>query len=218
VKTRSTANFLSLLSLALAGVTGAFAQTTPHQQHTVTEHTQVSLSAHTSNGQTVVTYNGREVFSGPTTGHVTTRSSSSNGVACAAAFDGDKVLWENRPGSAQHLKAADKTPAAPAHHQPSNPHHPPATGPSQSAAPHQPNLHSQNSSAHQTVTSTSTISVKTVNHQTVVVYNGQDYPVGATHGQVSAKAKTIDGVSYAAAFDGDRVVWENVAGAAHKVR
>jgi hypothetical protein len=60
------------------------------------------------NGQTTVTYKGEEVFSGQTTGAVSGRSSSVNGTEYAAAFDGDKVLWENVSGAAEQLKAGAK--------------------------------------------------------------------------------------------------------------
>ncbi len=62
------------------------------------------LSARTVNGQTTITHNGKEVFSGPTTGMVSTRSMNNNGTELAAAFDGDKVLWENTSGAAEHLR------------------------------------------------------------------------------------------------------------------
>jgi hypothetical protein len=67
-----------------------------------------SISVRTENGQTTVTYKGEEVFSGQTSGMVKASSSSVNGTEYAAAFDGDKVIWENASGAAEQLKAAPK--------------------------------------------------------------------------------------------------------------
>ena len=62
------------------------------------------LQANTVNGKTTITYNGQQVYSGQTTGMVSTKASNENGEEYAAAFDGDKVLWENRSGAAEKLK------------------------------------------------------------------------------------------------------------------
>lgn len=70
--------------------------------------TSGGVSVRTENGQTTVTYKGDEVFSGQTSGVVSARSSSVNGTEYAAAFDGDKVLWESASGAAEQLKAAPK--------------------------------------------------------------------------------------------------------------
>ena len=51
-------------------------------------------------------YKGKEVFAGRTKGMVTAKASSENGTEYAAAFDGKKVLWENVPGAAKHVKEA----------------------------------------------------------------------------------------------------------------
>lgn len=71
------------------------------------------ISVKTVNGQTTVTYQGKEVFSGPTSGTVSGRSSSVNGTEVAAAFDGDKVLWESGSGAAEKLKAGVTPPLTP---------------------------------------------------------------------------------------------------------
>lgn len=63
-----------------------------------------SLTVSTVNGQTTVIYNGKEVFSGPTKGKVTSRSVSRNGKNYAAAWEDDRVLWENVPGAAALAK------------------------------------------------------------------------------------------------------------------
>jgi hypothetical protein len=62
------------------------------------------------------------------------------------------------------------------------------------------------------------ISIKTVNGSTVVVYNGLEVSVGPTRGKVSAKSKSFEDKDYAAAFEDDRVVWENVPGAANHLK
>ena len=67
------------------------------------------ISVKTANGQTTVTYKGEEVFKGQTSGMVSARSSNVNGTEYAAAFDGDKVLWESTSGAAEHVKAAGLT-------------------------------------------------------------------------------------------------------------
>jgi membrane-associated protease RseP (regulator of RpoE activity) len=61
------------------------------------------ISSLTKNGQTTVTYKGKQVFSGPTTGAISTQSVIENDKEWAAVFDGKKVLWENVPGAARHL-------------------------------------------------------------------------------------------------------------------
>jgi hypothetical protein len=194
------------LCLALAGVAGALAQSDPHHRSAATSHG--GLSVNTSNGTTVVTYEGKEVFRGPTHSHVAGHSASTNGVTWAAAFEGDRVLWENQPGAADHLKAVG--PVSP-------PHHLEAPRPPHSGQTHT-NFHTQTATSQAQAESIAAISVKTVDHQTVVIYEGKEIPVGQTHGHATAKAKTLHGVAYAAAFDGERVLWENVPGAAVKVR
>lgn len=62
------------------------------------------------------------------------------------------------------------------------------------------------------------ITIKSVNGSTVVVYQGQEFSVGPTKGNVSAKSKNVQGDNFAAAFEGDRVIWENSPGAALKVK
>lgn len=62
------------------------------------------ISAKTVNGKTTITYKGEEVFSGPTSGRVSTKSMNINGDESAAAFDGDKVLWESKSGAADALR------------------------------------------------------------------------------------------------------------------
>ncbi len=62
------------------------------------------------------------------------------------------------------------------------------------------------------------IGIKTINGSTIVVYNGQEVSVGPARGTISAKSKSFDDKHYAAVFDDDRVVWENVPGAAARLK
>ena len=62
------------------------------------------ISAKTVNGKTTITYKGEEVFSGPTSGRISTKAMNINGEESAAAFDGDKVLWESKSGAADALR------------------------------------------------------------------------------------------------------------------
>jgi hypothetical protein len=57
------------------------------------------------NGQAKVVYQGRQVWAGPVHGTASARSHSVNGKEYAAAFDGEKVLWENVPGAAKQVGA-----------------------------------------------------------------------------------------------------------------
>ena len=66
--------------------------------------------------------------------------------------------------------------------------------------------------------SSASISVKTVNGQSTVTYNGKDVFTGRTKGKVTAKASSANGTEYAAAFDGKKTIWENVPGAAKHVK
>lgn len=61
------------------------------------------------------------------------------------------------------------------------------------------------------------VSTKIVNGSTVIVYQGRETSVGKTQGPISTKTSNIRGKTYAAAFDGDRVIWENVPGAADRL-
>ena len=62
------------------------------------------LSTKSVNGNTVIAYRGKEIAIGQTRGLVTTKAASIQGQEYAAAFDGERVVWENVPGAAQHLK------------------------------------------------------------------------------------------------------------------
>ncbi len=57
-----------------------------------------------ADGKTIVTYQGNEVWSGKAKGIVTAKSKVVGGTTYVAAFDGDKVIWENTPGAGKQVK------------------------------------------------------------------------------------------------------------------
>jgi len=54
--------------------------------------------------------------------------------------------------------------------------------------------------------------------KSTITYQGQKVFSGPTKAKAVGMVKNVNGVQYAAAFDGSRVVWENVKGASAKVR
>lgn len=64
----------------------------------------------------------------------------------------------------------------------------------------------------------SSLSVSTVNGQTTVIYNGKEVFSGPTNGKVTSRSVSRNGKNYAAAWDGDTVIWENVKGAAGQAK
>lgn len=197
------------LILALAWTSAVLAQNTVRKHVSTSSSTGVSVS--TVNGQTTVLFNGQQVFAGPSRGPVTARSSNVNGVEYAAVYDGNTVIWENVPGAAQQLKSTNvRQKQATAKHvvrqvKPGGSAGGGAAG-------------GGGGSAGGGLGSSASISVKSINGDTVVVYQGREIKVGQTSGRVAAKVKSVNGTEYAAAFDGDRVIWENVPGAADKLR
>lgn len=75
-----------------------------HSPGSSSSKSSTGISATTENGKTTITYNGEEVFSGTTSGAVSTKATNNNGEEYAAAYDGDKVIWENKSGAADRLK------------------------------------------------------------------------------------------------------------------
>lgn len=57
------------------------------------------------------------------------------------------------------------------------------------------------------------ISVQSNGSKYIVIYQGKTVFAGATKSKPVAKAKNINGRQYAAAYDGNKVIWENVKGA-----
>ena len=62
------------------------------------------ITSSSANGITTITYNGAAVWKGKTSGKVNARSKAVDGTTYAAAFDGEKVLWENVPGAGAKVK------------------------------------------------------------------------------------------------------------------
>lgn len=65
----------------------------------------VELKVSTENGITTIVYNGKNVFKGATKGKVSGKAVNDNGTELAAAFDDDRVIWENVTGAAERIKA-----------------------------------------------------------------------------------------------------------------
>jgi hypothetical protein len=65
----------------------------------------VDLIVRTDNGITTIVYNGQQVFMGPTSGKVSAKAASDNGVELAAAFDDARMVWENVPGAGERLRS-----------------------------------------------------------------------------------------------------------------
>jgi hypothetical protein len=151
-----------------------------------------SLSVKSENGSTTVVWNGQEVWKGETSGKVSSASSSENGKEFAAAFDGDRIIWESEAGAAQKVKAPKPMPEF----KPDLPA--PAAGDGKS--------------------STAGISTSTVNGETVVTWNGKEVWRGKTSGKVAAKAVSEDGKQFAAVLDDGKVLWESEKGAGKIVR
>ncbi len=252
------------------------------------QHANSDISVSTVNGQSVVSLSGKEIYRGPATGAVSSRSQNINGVEYSAVFDGDKVLWENVPGAArqlpsqpsgisgggmdlsqfsqQHRQAFERMVEAQRQFMQGHGGMGFSTNFSTSGGGAQgmsggrafssggggargsSGGASSGGSSGQSFGSTggkssgngsgfgspmlpgpafpvtvpqnseSGISTKTVNGSTVIVYQGREFSVGPTRGSLSVKTKNIQGQDFAAAFEGTRVIWENVPGAAQRVK
>ncbi len=62
------------------------------------------------------------------------------------------------------------------------------------------------------------ITVSTTNGKTTVSYKGKEVWTGKPSAKISGRTKLVGNQEYAAAFDGDKVIWENVPGAGAKVK
>jgi hypothetical protein len=65
---------------------------------------QGNLVCQTIEGIVRVRWNGKQVYSGSVTSPVVGKSAPVGGVAYAAAYDGNKVIWESAPGAASKLR------------------------------------------------------------------------------------------------------------------
>lgn len=64
----------------------------------------------------------------------------------------------------------------------------------------------------------SQIEVKVVDGETTVRFKGKEVWKGKTDGAVRGMAQEMDGEIHAAAFEGEKVIWENVKGAGAKLK
>jgi hypothetical protein len=201
--------------IALGGAVAALAQDAP--KHVVTK-SSTTVNVSTINGQSVVTVNGKQVYTGPVKGQVSTRSRNVNGVEYAAAFDGDTVLWENVPGAAQKLAAEGVEPGLPDHARIIELHQQSAKGQAGGKGGAHGSGKSSGTSSSSSTSTAGNVTVRTVNGDSVVVYQGKEIPLGQTKGALVVKSKNLHGVEYSAVLEGDKVIWENIPGAADKVR
>jgi hypothetical protein len=94
-----------LLAAAVCGALIPVASTAnAGPQGKVEKRATAGISVSNRNGDVTVTWKGKVVFTGKATGKVSGKASNENGVELAAAFDDDKVLWENVPGAGAKLK------------------------------------------------------------------------------------------------------------------
>jgi len=75
----------------------------------------------------------------------------------------------------------------------------------------------QNTGAQAQTLSGSGISVMSINGQATVTWNGEKVFSGPAKGLVTVRSSNVNGTQYAAAFDEDTVIWENVPGAARQL-
>ena len=145
------------------------------------------------NGQTVVSWKGQEVFSGATEGPAAGQCIRYMNEDFAVAYAGDTLLWENVPGAAQKVKSAiaasvnlDKKSDKRGKATPGRLKRPVSTG----------------------------LWVSSADGHTKVNWNGRQVFSGPTKGAVTGKARTVNGVDYAAVFEDQSALWENAKGAA----
>lgn len=61
------------------------------------------------------------------------------------------------------------------------------------------------------------VTLKLIEGSSVVVYRGKEHSVGPTHGRLTADAWVKDDKDYAIVREDDRIIWENVPGAARQM-
>ena len=62
------------------------------------------LTVKRANTDTTLLWKGQTVKLGETTRALSTKSANENGTEYVAVIDGGRMVWENVPGAAQHLK------------------------------------------------------------------------------------------------------------------
>lgn len=95
--------YLCALALTFSLLTPAFAQnigSLPGKAKAAGAGLIVSFDA----GKSTVTYQGRKVFEGPTKQKAVGMVKNVNGVQYAAAFDGNRVVWENVKGASAKVR------------------------------------------------------------------------------------------------------------------
>lgn len=140
------------------------------------------------NGDAVVTWNGAVVWQGRTANPLRAASVTMDGKELAAAFDGAKVVWESEPGAGAKVRGKSPELKAAAAVPPKGP------------------------------VAGRGISTQIVNGETVIYFQKKEVWRGTTSGFLIVKSKALNGNEIAAAFDGDKVVWESEPGAAARVK
>lgn len=143
----------------------------------------------TTDGTTRVVYRGKRVFAGKTSGVVLARRMNVHGTDSAVVWDERQVVWQSAPGVAERLGAV------PAGQEPG------ATPPPVifRLAP-------------------ARLETTTAGGETRLFFNERQVFAGRTRGLLTTKSKVTGDTAFAAAWDGDRLLWENVPGAAKQLQ
>ena len=98
--------FALTLGFAMASAHAAYAPAPGPGGYTIQSNASggSGIEVKTVNGETTIRYNGETVWSGKTEGPVRAQAANINGEAYAAAYEGDKLLWENREGAGEKVK------------------------------------------------------------------------------------------------------------------
>ena len=181
-------------------------QTTRKQNVT----SSASISSKVNNGVGVVTYNGEEVWSGEIKNGLRTAARSLVGQDSpeeflAVAWDGEEVVWENVEGAGGKLKEMSGLGLE--------------RGMLEDFRKKIEEMMNRRPFQKGAAKNKSAINGSTTNDKGVVNYKGEEVWTGEVEVGLRVKAeasrdqKKYDG-EYAAAWDGEKVVWENVKGAA----
>ena len=144
-----------------------------------------TISTTTENGQTTIRFHDRTVWSGPTAGRVSGKTSNINGTEQAAAFEDGKLLWESAPGAARQLNDSQGS------------NNPGALNLSGTA------LGNANSKGP---------TLKTVNGESVLYYHGKEINLGKQSAPLSVQSKSINGKEHVVVKGGERIIWESGSG------
>lgn len=139
------------------------------------------------NGDAVVTWNGAVVWQGRTKNPLRAAAVTADNKSLAAAFDGEKIVWESEPDSGALVR--EKSPEL-------------------KAAPVPP----------KGLVAGRGISTRIENGETIINWQKKEVWRGATSGFLVCKSKALNEVEIAAAFDGEKVIWESEPGVAQRVK